>query len=144
MCGKDVLILVNASNSLTAVMWNMIPWDWERLKKISLDAIMRTFMNEGYSGEQFETYLNLAGKQIELTKTHGRRPVAALNRRAKLLLRIPVALDEKKRFQPYHTDCVNNISGTAGGFTSSGKPSDLFERDMKRLGIRKDKNNGYF
>lgn len=133
--GKDTLLVVNASNSITAVMWNMIPWDWERISKVSLDAIMRTFLNEGYSGKQFEAYLELAGNKIELTQTHGRRPVAALNRRVKLFYHVPVTVDVKRRFQPFHTNYLNNISGTGGGFTTLGKPTDLLKRDMARLGI---------
>lgn len=135
---KEALIMVNASNSFTIVMWDMIPWDWDRLLKVGLEGIMRGFMNAGYSGEQFERYINLSGGKPELTKTHGRRPVSALMRRTQLLEKIQLEIEAGKRFQTYCCDYVNQIPGSAAGFTISGKPMDFLDRDMERLGIFKE------
>jgi len=134
--GRSTLIAVNASNRYALVFAGMKAASWKRLEEIITEGITHALALEGYTPHQIETYLAAAGKP-EFTKTHGRKPVAGLNRAVDLLCWIPKWLDGDQLFQPSMSKDLNKDLCHAAGFEGRDYeyPWELFREDMARIGI---------
>ncbi len=75
----STLIAVNAFNRYALVFSGMQAKCWKHIPEIVIDGIRQALTYDGFKAEQIEIYLAAAGDP-ELTKTHGRKPVAGLNR----------------------------------------------------------------
>ena len=132
--GENTLMAVNASNAFTVILWKMEWADWEKLEGKVLEAIRRGLLTVGYSEETVEAYFRAAGK-VQFTKTHGRRPVAALNRMTDFLQAAPMKIEEDRQFQPAVCRFVNgNVLKTAGAETK-GRPEVFLGMDMEKNGV---------
>ena len=132
---KNLLVAVNASNRFCVLMSGMMVKDWKNIIKRTEEAIRRGFDSEGYTKEQIEKYFAMAGDPV-VTKTHGRKPVAGLNRAIERLLFIPTPAEEGL-FQPLWGHEVNCDLCHAAGFDGCGydEPWHFLQRDMRRTGI---------
>ncbi|MCL2605783.1 MAG: hypothetical protein FWD93_00685 [Coriobacteriia bacterium] len=113
---------------------------WKRLPEIVTTGIYHALSMEGYSPAQIDAYLTLAG-QPHFTKTHGRKPVAGLNRAIDLLHFIDLYLDSRQLFQPSISRDLNRDLCHATGFPSRDyqHPREFFIEDMARFGIELDR-----
>ena len=69
--------------------------------------------------DQTEDYLRRAGG-IEITRTHGRREVAFLNRAWEDVLAMDLCLDTNRQAQPLLDHAVNTRLGRCAGFEGLG------------------------
>ena len=129
--GQSNLVVVNANNRFTAVLSPMGQEDWKQLARRVAEAIESGLGSEGYSKEQIDGYFRLAGP-AEITKTHGRKPVAGLNQAIDQLFRIPVKLNTRCRFQDFHCKAVNRERYRPAGYEEYGLPVDYMEADMRK------------
>lgn len=132
---KNLLIVVNASNRFCCIMAGMMAKDWKAIIQKTEEAIRRGFASEGYTAEQIEEYFTMAGASV-VTKTHGRKPVAGLNRAIDRLYFIPVPAEEEL-FQNLWSHEVNCDLCHAAGFDDCGydEPRRFLQKDMQRVGI---------
>lgn len=133
---RNSLIAVNANNRFAVMLSGMKAGDWMGLPKRLEEAIVSGFVSEGYSMEQIDSYLKLAGIPV-VTKTHGRKPVAGLNRAVEYLSFIPVELNLNQKYQEYHCHQMNRDLCHATGFDDYGYPIEFLEADMRRVSIIK-------
>ena len=132
--GENTLMAVNASNAFTVILWKMEWADWENLEEKVREAIRKGLLTAGYGEAAVEAYFRAAGK-AQFTKTHGRRPVAALNRMTDFLRAAPLRLEEDRQFQPAACRFVNgNVLKTAGA-EEKGRPEAFLEVDMEKNGF---------
>lgn len=131
--GADTLMAVNASNAFTVILWDMKPEDWNMLGERTEEAIRQGLLCAGYSREAAAAYFKAAGP-AGFTKTHGRRPVAALNRMTDFLRFAPVKLDETEQFQKAHCRFINSNVLKTAGFDRPGTPEIYLAGDMERIG----------
>lgn len=129
--GQSTLVAVNANNRFTVVLSPMDQDDWESLAERVAEAIGSGLASEGYTKEQIDGYFRLAGP-AEITKTHGRKPVAGLNKAIEQLFRIPAALGTRRRFQDFHCKAVNRERYRPAGYEEYGLPVDYMEEDMRK------------
>lgn len=132
--GRETLIAVNASNRFAVILWGMTPADWEDFPERLKEGIAAGFGSEGYTDEQIQAYFKKAG-EIQVTKTHGRRPVAGLNRAVERLFDLTAAADKRRKDQPLHSRFANEELCSAAGFAEKGYPLTFLAADMERVGI---------
>ncbi len=132
--GKDTLAVVNASNCFTSVMWDMRGDDWDKLENIGREAVCRGLLASGYTEEAVGRYFQAAGA-ARITKTHGRKPVAGLNRMVEFLQSAPAVPSWGELYQPLLCRFINSSTCRAAGFTVPGAPEAFLEMDMMRCGI---------
>ncbi len=80
---------------------------------------MESLTAAGFSQAQGEGYLRRAGG-IELTRTHGRREVAFLNRAWEDVLELDLCLDTSRQAQPLLDHAVNTRPSRCAGFEGLG------------------------
>lgn len=102
------------------------------------EGIALGLSGEGYTDEQVQAYFKRAGR-LSVTKTHGRRPVAGLNRAVERLFGLTADADKTRKYQALHSRFANEERCSAAGFSDKGCPRDFLEEDMKRTGILKQK-----
>jgi hypothetical protein len=134
--GRSTLIAVNASSRYAVVLIDMKAASWKHIPELVTDGIKQALTCDGYTHSQIETYLAVAG-EMEFTKTHGRKPVAGLNRAVDMLYWIEKPLDECQLFQPIISASLNKDLCHAAGFEGGGYgcPLEFFQKDMARLGM---------
>ena len=76
--GRKLLFVVNSANRFAGVR-SMSGADWKRLDAVVCDVIDQAMETEGIPSWMRQRYFDVAGAPV-FTKTHGRRPVAFLNR----------------------------------------------------------------
>ena len=77
--GRNVLLIVNASNRYTIAMTDIEPRNWNYYTLYIGRVIGGVMNNMGYSQEQIDEYFKKSGEMI-VTKTHGRKSVGGINR----------------------------------------------------------------
>ncbi|MBC2889757.1 DUF6933 domain-containing protein [Gordonibacter massiliensis (ex Traore et al. 2017)] len=130
--GRDVLLLANAGNRFAAAAC-MQPADWRAWEDVAVEAIRRALAASGLGEREIGAYLFFAGAP-EVTRTHGRRPVAFLN----------VLVDKLLAF-PFDADCAfpadlcrfanERLPGKAAMFEGAGLAAERFAQDVRRVGI---------
>ncbi len=76
---KKTVVLVNDKNRYLIVLHGLKAKDFQKLGDLILQAIQKTFEEEGINDETIEKYLN-SSKDIFFTKTKDRTSVARMNR----------------------------------------------------------------
>lgn len=136
--GKKTLITVNASSRFAVVLWGMNAVDWSVYPELLKEGTALGFSGEGYTDAQVRAYFEKAG-ELCITKTHGRRPVAGLNRAVERLFGLTADVNKTRKYQALHSRFVNEERCSAAGFPDKGCPQDFLEEDMKQAGILKQK-----
>ena len=77
--GRSCLLLVHCASRYTCVRYDLSPVDWRHLEELVWNEIEQGLLDAGIPEERVTAYLQEAG-EIQLTRTHGRREVAFLNR----------------------------------------------------------------
>ena len=105
--GRSSLLLVHCASRYTCVRYDLSPMDWSRLSELVLEEIEQGLLDAGISEERVTAYLQEAG-EIQLTRTHGRREVAFLNRAWEDVLSADLLVDQSSHRQPMLNHAVNN------------------------------------
>ena len=113
--GRSSLLLVHCASRYTCVRFDMTPADWADLPAVAMEEIRLGLLDAGLAPERVEAYCSAAGAPI-LTRTHGRREVAFLNRAWEDVLALDYTVDTATQRQPLLEQAVNGIPCRCAGF----------------------------
>ena len=105
--GRSSLLLVHCESRYACVRFDLSAFDWENLSSVAAEEIRQGLSDAGFSTEQINSYLIEAGG-IRLTRTHGRREVAFLNRVWEEALSSDLLVDQSSHRQPILNHAINN------------------------------------
>ena len=113
--GQDSLLLVHCASRYTVVACGVTRFDWENLPGFAMEQIRSGLLDAGLPEQVIENYFRTAGAP-ELTRTHGRREVAFLNRAWDDVLALDYTVDTAAQRQPLLEQAVNSVPCRCAGF----------------------------
>ena len=113
--GQDSLLLVHCASRYTIVACGVSGLEWARLPDFALEQIRAGLLDAGIPQQTVADYLRAVGVP-ELTRTHGRREVAFLNRAWDDILSLDYTVDTAAQRQPLLEQAVNSIPCRCAGF----------------------------
>ena len=129
--GRSSLLLVHCESRYTCVRFDLSPGDWVRLDEIVLEEICLGLSDAGISREKTDTYMKELGS-VQMTRTHGRREVAFLNRAWENVISADILVDLESNHQPVLNHTVNRVpcrcAGDEGLDTAIAHLERYFER----------------
>ena len=117
--GRRCLLAVHCHSRYTFVRYDVAPLQWADLPGLFRNGLLDSLTAAGFSQAQAEAYLRQAG-DVVLTRTHGRREVAFLNRAWEDVLALDLCLDPSSQGQPLLDHAVNTRSSRCAGFEGLG------------------------
>ena len=117
--GCRCLLAVHCRSRYTFVRYDVPSLQWKDLPGLFREGLLESLTAAGFSQAQGEEYLRRAGR-IELTRTHGRREVAFLNRAWEDVLALDLCLDPASQAQPLLDHAVNTRPSRCAGFDGLG------------------------
>lgn len=113
--GRKSLLAVHCHSRYTFVLFDLPAPAWMDLPDTFLDGLRRSLSAAGIPDGTLAEYLR-AGQGGILTRTHGRREVAFLNRAWDDVLALDYCLDEETLSQPLLDHAVNLRPSRCAGF----------------------------
>lgn len=132
--GRNVLLIVNASNRYTIAMADIESRNWNYYTLYIGQVIRGIMQSMGYSQEQIQQYFKMSGKMI-VTKTHGRKSVGGINRMVTCMEYYDKKLEKNTKYQWELSEYLNRDICQPEGFGAYGYPCELFRLAMERIGI---------
>lgn len=97
--GKKCLLAVHCHSRYAFVRYDVTSFQWADLPGLFREGLVESLTAAGSAPEKIEGYLQEAGA-FALTRTHGRREVAFLNRAWEDVLALDLCLDTGSQTQP--------------------------------------------
>lgn len=123
--GCKCLLAVHCHSRYTFVCYDVAPLQWADLPTLFREGLLASLAAAGFPGQAAEGYLRQAGA-IAITRTHGRREVAFLNRAWEDVLALDLCLDPTSQAQPLLDHAVNTRPSRCVGFEGLGRGLDRF------------------
>ena len=117
--GRRCLLAVHCHSRYTFVRFDVTPFQWANLPGLFREGLFDSLTAAGFPQAQAEAYLRRAG-DTEITRTHGRREVAFLNRVWEDVLALDLCLDVTSQAQPLLDHAVNTRPSRCAGFEGLG------------------------
>ena len=117
--GRKCLLAVHCHSRYTFVRYDVSSIQWADLAGLFREGLIESLTAAGFSREQAAEYLHQAGP-ITITRTHGRREVAFLNRAWEDVLTLDLCLDTAGQAQPLLDHAVNTRPSRCVGFDGLG------------------------
>ena len=117
--GRKSLLAVHCHSRYTFVRYNVTPLQWTDVSELFREGVLESLTAAGFSRIQSEDYLERA-ECLKLTRTHGRREVAFLNRAWEDVLAMDLCLDTDHQAQPLLDHAVNTRLSRCVGFEGLG------------------------
>ena len=117
--GNRSLLAVHCHSRYTFVSYDVPPPRWEDIPGLFREGLLASLTAAGFSQKQVEEYLHRAGPSV-LTRTHGRREVAFLNRAWEDVLALDWCLNPACHAQPLLDHAVNTRPSRCAGFEGLG------------------------
>lgn len=117
--GRKSLLSVHCHSRYTFVLFDLTIAEWTDLPNTFLEGLRQSLTAIGIEKPEIARYLLRAGA-CTLTKTHGRREVAFLNRAWEDVLRLEYAVNPGVREQPLLDYGVNTRPCRCAGFEGTG------------------------
>lgn len=117
--GRKCLLAVHCHSRYTFVRYDVPPFQWADIPGLFREGLTDSLNTAGFARPQVESYLQKAGA-IALTRTHGRREVAFLNRALEDVLALDLCLDTASQAQPLLDHAVNTQPSRCIGFERLG------------------------
>lgn len=130
--GRDSLLLVHSSSRYTVLVWDLSSADWSSLPELAVEHIRLGLLDSGISRETADRYLARCGSP-ELTRTHGRREVAFLNRAWEDAAALDWTLDKTSRHQSLLAHAVNTRLCRCAGHPDRSTALEFLHRDLARF-----------
>lgn len=115
--GRKSLLAVHCQSRYAFVLFDLPPSAWGDLTNTFCEGLRHSLSAAGIAEDEIDGYL-LDGGDCHLTRTHGRREVAFLNRAWDDVTALDYCLDETAREQPLLDHAVNarrsRCAGLAG------------------------------
>ena len=118
--GRKCLLAVHCHSRYTFVRYDVSPFQWADIPELFREGLLDSLTAAGFSNEQAPDYLRQAGT-IEITRTHGRREVAFLNRAWEDVLALDLCLDTSNQAQPLLDHAVNTRPSRCAGIEGLGR-----------------------
>lgn len=118
--GRRSLLAVHSHSRYTFVRYDVAPFQWADLPGLFRMGLTESLTAAGFGAEQISGYLQLAGP-ASLTRTHGRREVAFLNRAWEDVLALDLRLDTERPDQPLLDRAVNTRPSRCAGSDGLGR-----------------------
>lgn len=125
--GKKCLLAVHCHNRYAFVRYDVLSFQWAGLTGLFRVGLTESLTAAGFAPERIEGYLKEAGT-FELTRTHGRREVAFLNRAWEDVLALDLCLDIDSQAQSLMDHAVNTRLGRCVSFEGLGTGLERIER----------------
>ena len=133
--GRKCLLAVHCHSRYTFVRYDVTPLQWADLPGLFREGLAESLTAAGFAAEQVATYLRQAG-EIAITRTHGRREVAFLNRAWEDVLALDLCLDTDCQTQPLLDHAVNTKPSRCVGFeglgTSLERVNAIYEHERRQ------------
>lgn len=129
--GQDSLLLVHCASRYTLVACGLTAFDWENLTEFAAAQIRRGLLDTGLSQTAVELYFQSAGA-VSLTRTHGRREVAFLNRAWEDVLSLDFTVDPDTLEQPLLEQAANALPCRCAAFDGRDSAAAFLQRAMER------------
>lgn len=104
--GRPSLLAVHCATRYTFTLFDVSAAQWGALQNTFIQGLRQSFAAMDISAQITEHYIHIAGES-ELTKTHGRREVAFLNRAWDDVVALDYTIDAASLFQPLLDYAVN-------------------------------------
>lgn len=117
--GRPSLLAVHCHSRYVFILFDLTRWEWERLPETFLSGLKHSFQAAGILDVATGSYLRQAGL-LRMTKTHGRREVAYLNRAWEDVLAFDYTLDRSAQVQPLLDHTVNSKPCRCAGGSGIG------------------------
>ncbi|MDE6899414.1 MAG: hypothetical protein K2P16_09160 [Lawsonibacter sp.] len=131
--GRASLLAVHCSSRYAFILFDLNWSEWNSLGDVFLDGLHSTFQSIGISEEVAAKYLRQADG-LRLTKTHGRREVAYLNRVWEDVLAFDYTLDHSTREQPLLDHAVNTRRCRCAGFSGEDTSKNRLLKFLQGVG----------
>lgn len=129
--GRPSLLSVHCHSRYTFVLYDLNPLDWDRLTDVFREGLEGSLSAAGFPAEA--AALLCSDCQPLLTKTHGRREVAFLNRAWDDVTAAELALDESSQSQPLLEQIVNAKPSRCVGFEGLGDAAERLTLTLREL-----------
>lgn len=117
--GCRCLLAVHCQSRYTFVCYDVPPLRWANICGLFRQGLLESLLAAGVSQERVERYLRQAGTPA-ITRTHGRREVAFLNRAWEDVREQDLCLDTDRQVQPLLDHAVNTRPSRCAGFSGLG------------------------
>ena len=121
--GRKSLLAVHCHSRYTFVRYDVSPLQWADLPGLFRKGLWESLTAAGFPQARAEEYLQRAGTFF-ITRTHGRREVAFLNRAWEDVLALDLCLDHASQAQPLLDHAVNTRPSRCTGFDGLGTGLD--------------------
>lgn len=116
------LLAVHCETRYVFVLYGMNRAQWNRLPEVFLEGLSTSLSHAGIENSSIQSYLQAAG-EITLTKTHGRREVAFLNRAWDDVAALDYCIDKERQSQPPLEHSINHMICNCAGYEGYGEPA---------------------
>lgn len=116
--GRDCLLAVHCATRYAFTVYDVSPIQWNDVETVFQQGLCASCEAVGVTVPKIET--------MPITRTHGRRPVAFLNRAWDDVVALDFALDTTSQSQPLLDLAVNQMVCNCAGFAGKGQPLQRF------------------
>lgn len=117
--GHQCLLAVHCHSRYTFVRYEVPPFQWRDVPGLFRTGLADSLTAAGFPPEQVDEYL-CQGGSMSVTRTHGRREVAFLNRAWEDVLALDLCLDTGSQAQPLLDHAVNTRPSRCAAFEGLG------------------------
>ena len=117
--GRKCLLAVHCHSRYAFVRYDVTPFQWANIPALFRIGLTDSLTATGFPAARIEEYLGQAGEP-HVTRTHGRREVAFLNRAWEDVLALDLCLDTSRQAQPLLDYSVNVRPSRCVGFEGLG------------------------
>lgn len=125
--GQHSLLAVHSLTRYAFVRFQVPPLLWADLAGLFREGLQENLTAAGFPPPAINAYLR-QGEEISLTRTHGRRPVAFLNRAWEDVLALDLCLDPDRQAQPLLDHAVNHRPCRCAGEDGLGTAAERMGR----------------
>lgn len=130
--GRPSLIGVNCGTRFSFILADIRAQNREDLLEIIHTEIEKSLSDAGISKSHINTYIKRAAA-MEITKTHGRSPVAYLNKAVELVMWNDFAADSSTSRQPVLNDILNRTPTKCTGDSELERPMDRMLEKLEKF-----------
>lgn len=131
--GRKSLLAVHCHSRYTFVCYDVPPLMWQDIPGLFRRGLEDSLAAAGFSQAQVGEYLREAGI-VSITRTHGRREVAFLNRAWEDVLALDLCLDPASQVQPLLDHAVNTRPSRCVGFEDLGTGLERIQETLSGAG----------
>ena len=118
--GCKCLLAVHCHSRYTFIRYDVSPLQWADIPGLFREGLLESLTAAAFSQKQMEGYLRHT-ETLEITRTHGRREVAFLNRAWEDVLALDLCLDTERPDQPLLDRAVNTRPSRCAGSDGLGR-----------------------